>query len=262
MPRGRLGILAILGAIGATSALAQHDIDDHEIQRAQRFASKGSKALRAGNFGAALPMFQKALEAVPAFPDAHMGIGHVALKDRSYERALEAYRSAEQGYTALGEALFRRRVDEYDRAQEQIRNLRQELTELRARANRAGTNESEPGLTAIQIEQSISHLELLKRPNPGDHELAPAEVPFFIGNALMHLGRYGEAIDSWRETVRRDPKFAPAYNNLAVAFWKTGRPGQARACVARAEELGVEANPAFKADLERTGNVRAAANCP
>ena len=260
MPPARIGILAIVGAIATTTALAQRDVGDHEIQRAQRLAAKGSRALRAGNFGAALPMFQKALEAVPAFPDAHMGIGHVALKDRSYERALTAYRNAEHGYAALGEALFRRRVDEYDAAQEQIRNLRQELTDLRARANRAGTNESEPGLTGLQIEQSIGQLELIKRPSPGDHELAPAEVPFFIGNALMHLGRYGEAIDSWRETVHRDPKFAPAYNNLAVAFWKTGRPGQARACIARAEELGVVPNPAFKADLERARSVEGV--CP
>lgn len=262
MPPARIGVLAIAGVLGATVALGQAEIGNHEIQKAQHFAAKGSKALRAGNFGAALPMFQKALEAVPEFPDAHMGLGHVALRDRSYERALAAYRNAENGYVALSEAMFRRRLVEYDEAQDQVRNLRQELVELRARSNRAGTNENEPGLLMMRIEQSIAHLELIKRPDRSDVDIAPAEVPFFIGNALMHLGRHAEAIDAWRATVRRDPRFAPAYNNLAVALWKTGHPSQARACVARAEALGVVTNPAFKADLDRAGPGDAASTCP
>jgi len=262
MPPVRCGILALAGALGATTALGQTEIGNHEIQKAQHFAAKGSRALRAGNFGAALPMFQKALEAVPEFPDAHMGLGHVALRERSYERALAAYRQAEEGYTALGEAMFRRRLVEYDEAQEQIRNLRQELIELHARANRTGSNESEPGLTGLRIEQSIGHLEQIQRPDRSDVTLAPAEVPFFIGNALMHLGRHAEAIDAWRAALRRDPRFAPAYNNLAVALWKTGRVGQAHACVARAEALGVVTNPAFKADLDRAGTAETGSTCP
>jgi tetratricopeptide (TPR) repeat protein len=206
-------------------------------------------------------MFRKALEVVPQFPDAHMGLGHVALREHSYEEALEAYRSAERGYATLGEAMFRRRLAEYDDAQDQIRNLREELTELRARANRAGTNENEPGLTAMRVEQAIAQLELIRRPGLGDIEVAPAEVSFFIGNALIHLERREEAIEAWTTTIHRDPSFAPAYNNLAVALWKTGRVSQARACVARAEALGVVTNPAFKTDLDRAGPA-APATCP
>ncbi len=261
MPPGRIGVLAIAGALGASAAVGEPQPGDHAILKAHHFAAKGSRALRAGNFGVALPMFRKALEAVPQYPDAHMGLGHVALRDRSYEEALAAYRNAERGYAALGEALFRRRLVEYDEAQDRIRDLRQELTELRARANRAGTNENEPGLTAMRIEQSIAHLEMIRRPDPSGIQVAPAEVPFFIGNALMHLGRRSEAIDAWTATVRRDPAFAPAYNNLAVALWKTGRVSQARACVARAESLGVVTNPAFKADLDRAGPGDPS-NCP
>jgi tetratricopeptide (TPR) repeat protein len=245
--------LAIAGTLGATGAFGQSNTNDHAILKAQHFAAKGSVALRAGNFNAALPWFRKALEAVPSFPDAHMGLGHVALREHSYETALASYQSAERGYAALGEAIFRRRLVEYDDAQEQIQNLRQELIEMRARANRAGTNENEPGLVAVRMEQAIAHLEMIKRPDLADIEVAPPEVPFFIGNALMYLGRYSEAIEKWTSAIRRDPSFAPAFNNLAVALWKTGHVSEARACVVRAEALGVVTNPAFKADLNRAG---------
>ncbi len=260
----RIGGLAVGCVLGATAALAQSEIGEHQIHKAQHFSAKGSRALRAGNFGAALPMFQKALQAVPAFPDAHMGLGHVALKEQSYEQALRAYRDAEEGYTRLADALFRRRSEAYDEAQEQIRNLQQELGELRARQNRVGSTQEAPGLEMLRIEQAIAHLELIKRPEQGETVIVPAEVPFFIGNALMHLGRLEEAIDAWRATVRRDPGFAPVYNNLAVALWKSGRVAEARACIARAEALGIVPNPAFKADLARAepGAGLSAASCP
>jgi len=255
---------AILSALGVTAALAQSEIRDHEIHKAHHFSVKGSKALRAGNYGAARPMFQKALEAVPAFPDAHMGLGHLALRDRSYERALTAFRAAEDGYVRLADAMFRRKSVEYDEARERIRNLRQELVELRARGNRTGSAENEPALAMMRVEQAIAQLELIKRPEPGETEIVPAEVSFFVGNALMHLGRHDEAIDAWRVTVRRKPGFAPAYNNLAVAFWKRGRVAQARACVTRAEALGIAPNPDFKKDLERAGpgDQRTPTTCP
>jgi tetratricopeptide (TPR) repeat protein len=261
MPPVRLGVLTLAGALAATSATGQSDIGDHAILKAQHFAAKGSRALRAGNFNAALPMFRKALEAVPQFPDAHMGLGHVALREHAYEEALAAYQNAERGYVTLGEAMFQRRLIQYDEAQDEIRNLREELTELRGRANRAGTNENEPGLTVMKLEQAIAQLELVKRPSPGEIEIAPAEVSFFIGNALMHLGRLDEAIQAWTTTIHRDASFAPAYNNLAVALWKAGRVSEARACVARAEALGVVTNPAFKSDLDRAGPSEPA-SCP
>jgi hypothetical protein len=39
------------------------------------------------------------------------------------------------------------------------------------------------------------------------------------------------------------------HNNLALAYWKAGRLVDAKASLARAEELGFPVHPQFKADL-------------
>jgi Flp pilus assembly protein TadD len=65
----------------------------------------------------------------------------------------------------------------------------------------------------------------------------------------MNLSRDEEALEAWETCVREDPSFSLVYNNLAVAYWKAGRLDEARAALTKAEELGVQVNPEFKAAL-------------
>ena len=61
-----------------------------------------------------------------------------------------------------------------------------------------------------------------------------------------------EAIEAWETCLEHEPDFAHAYNNLAVVYWKMNRFDEARASVRKVEELGLQVNPEFKAELQRS----------
>ena len=64
---------------------------------------------------------------------------------------------------------------------------------------------------------------------------ARSQVEFGIRVALKGLWR--EAIYRWEKAVELDPKYAAAYNNLAIAFEHEGQPEKARKAYDKALEL-------------------------
>lgn len=48
-----------------------------------------------------------------------------------------------------------------------------------------------------------------------------------IGSANLRLGRLGQAEKLLRQAVKKDPSFAPAWNNLGVVLMETGHTGEA-----------------------------------
>ncbi len=91
---------------------------------------------------------------------------------------------------------------------------------------------------------------LISQQNPGEAvgyyraALAVRPVPVVwnnLGYALKAAGELDEAISSYEQALRLDPKYAPAHMNLGVAFKAMGRLDQAIDCYRRA----VEADPAF-----------------
>lgn len=84
----------------------------------------------------------------------------------------------------------------------------------------------------------------------GEHELAlrayyraaaergmDADVLSAIGSANLKLGRLGQAEQSLRRALERDPDFVPALNNLGVVLMEKGETGEARRVFQRAFAL-------------------------
>lgn len=63
-----------------------------------------------------------------------------------------------------------------------------------------------------------------------------------MGAALIRVGRFEESIAPLGEAIRLDPKFSPAYSNLAGAFFSLGRYSDARAILQQAIEAGLDFN--------------------
>ncbi len=57
------------------------------------------------------------------------------------------------------------------------------------------------------------------------------------GNALLRQGKVGKAIEHYREAVRVDPGFAPAYFELGSVMERLGRPDEAIAFYRRATRI-------------------------
>ncbi|WP_334528976.1 adenylate/guanylate cyclase domain-containing protein [Bradyrhizobium sp. AZCC 2230] len=88
-------------------------------------------------------------------------------------------------------------------------------------------------------EEAMRSFERAIRMSPVDPLL---HMTFFgIGNALMRLRRFDEAIIVFKKALRHNPSFVPAYRGLASGFAHLGRDTEAHEAAARVLEI----DPAF-----------------
>jgi Tfp pilus assembly protein PilF len=253
-----LGAAVIL--VAATGTLGAADVEERALRRAIAEADRGMKALEKGNAKKARESFDRALVAVPDFPQGHLGLGHLAMRERRFEDALTEFRAAESGYKGMSSLTLQLEADRYARSRDELQRLQAELAELDSRAMKnqtsiagagPGPSEGQTERQRSQVQARIQALEAMNPPSSTEAREAPAEILFLEGNALFNLKRTSEAVAMWEAALARDPKQPLAENNLAVGYWMTGRLDEARAAMARAEALGFKVNPNFRADLEK-----------
>ncbi len=242
---GRAVLTAL--AIVALAPTASWAAKGGPIQQAEKICVKGESAMRAGNVADARRSFEEAVETVPSYPPAHIGLGHIAMTEKRFEDALREYEAAKNGYGDLGEALREIEMRRYRTTQDQIADLRDTLNQLRS----AGNRQADASLQIAKVENAIARLEAVAAPVEGAAGKPPGEIYFYIGNALFQLKRRGDAIEQWRVCTEISPKFAMVHNNLALALWQEGKLDEAIASLNRAEGLGFPVNPSFRADLQK-----------
>ena len=255
-----LRVAAIL--LIATVTFAASDTQERELRRAIAEADRGMSALEKGNVKKARESFERALVAVPDFPQGHVGLGQLAMREKRFDEALKEFRAAESGYKEMSSLTIQLEAARYARSRDELQQLRIQLSQLDSRMMKSQSqiaSGSGSGLTEGQIERErsqirsrIQALEGMQPPDSSEIREAPAEVLFFEGNALFNLKRLPEAITVWEAAIQRDAKQPLVANNLAVAYWMTGRLDDAQRAMERAESLGFKVNPNFRADLERS----------
>jgi len=243
----------LLPTLAGPPALAT-EANSRTIQQASALCRKGAKALQEGDKARASESFEKALGVLPEFPDAHMGLGHVAMATGNFQGALDSYQRARQGYLSFGSILQGLREDNYRETQRRMGQIRDQINSLGRASTNARTDartegEIQRSLTALQDE--LRRLEAVEPPKENAGAAPPAEVWFYIGNAQFKLEKYDEARASWETSVQLNPKFPMIHNNLAVIYWKAGRFNDAQTELATAERLGFPVNPKMKEDLAK-----------
>ena len=247
-------ILAI--AAGVTVAA---DPEERDIRRAIAEADRGRAALEKGNVKKARESFERSLAAVPDFPQGHVGLGQIAMREKRFDDALSNFRAAEAGYERLSSVTTQMEAARYARSRDELQEARTQLALLdksvmASESNIGGGMVAPSGSLEREralVKSRIQALEAMKQPTASSVQKAPAEILFFEGNALFNLERVADAIAAWEAALARDPKLPLVENNLAVAYWKSGRLEEAQAAMNRAEALGFKVNPNFRADLER-----------
>jgi tetratricopeptide (TPR) repeat protein len=257
-------IAATIVLAGVSPAAAGPAGNERALRQAIGYAQRGAASLQKGNVASALKDFNLSLEKEPRLPEAHLGLGHVAMREKRFEDALREYRLAQQGHREIASLVLLVQADRYAKSRERLEHLRDTENQLDSESRRmevrggASSSGSTGSLSAGQIERArvevdheIQALEAMKSPSESTANEPPATLYFFEGNALFDLKRTDEAIVAWEKAASLDPKFAPVQNNLAVAYWMRGRMDDAWTAVARAEALRFAVNPNFRADLER-----------
>jgi tetratricopeptide (TPR) repeat protein len=222
---------------------------DKSMREAVSLFQRGAIYARRGDTEQSKVFFQRAAEALHGFPEAHFSLGHIALRERRYQDALEHYQQARDGYRNLGDKLYDLRVERFRDAQEEIRALRDKLAEL----NNPRLKVNNRDMERTKLEEDIHKLGLVRLPSPGEGLEPPGEVFFYIGNAQFHLGRLYEAVQSWEFCASKAPDFPLVYNNLAIGYLKLGRTNDASASLEKAERLGVAVHPELKRDVAQAG---------
>jgi tetratricopeptide (TPR) repeat protein len=249
------GLAAVL--IAGSVVAASMDTLERAMRQAIAESQRGMSALDKGNAAKAREAFDRALKSVPDFPEAILGLGHVAMKEKRFDEALQKFREAESEYKNMSKVTVQFEHERYARSRDELEQLRSELAQLdmesfQSQTRLAGSsNDGQIERMRSQYRARIQALEAMNAPNSSGVREAPAEVFFYQGNALFNLKRMPEAIAAWEESLRRNGKQPLAENNLAVAYWMIGRLDDARAAIQRAEALGFKVNPNFRADLDK-----------
>ena len=243
-------LCAVFPAGSAQSSFASAPIASVS-KAALREYEYAASALKVGNFHKAGIYFERAVHRLPQFPEAHLGLGHVAMGEKRFETALAEYETARDDYSRFGESLAEMRGLRYAEAQGEIGDLRDAISNM---MKPIGAQVVPNWLEAeiAKREGRIRELESIEPPDKFRSSEAPGEVFFHIGNALFRLDRVDDAIDAWQRCADRSGKFALVHNNLAVALWKKGEIERAQDELKRAEDLGMQVSSEFKADLARS----------
>jgi tetratricopeptide (TPR) repeat protein len=233
--------VVLLGLLSIGVARAASEPTLPQFQRASGLCLNAERAMRRGNLKSAQSQLEQAVQVLPIFPAAHMGLGHVALSERRYDDALREYRAARDSYALAVHALVALKADLYLDSRLWIVAIQDEV--------RRETLTLYMPLRASRLAHAADQLQRLDPPNHLAIEEPPAEIDAYIGNALFHLGRVPEAVAAWKSSLQRDSRSEMAWQNLAVGYWTIGRIDDAVRAVAAADGLGLHLDPAMKADL-------------
>lgn len=258
---GRYTVPAILIACLLLPGAAN---DPRRLRKVSHIVSRADRVLQLGNLHKAEAGYEKALKLMPDLPEAHLGIGHVQMRRGNFDGAYAAYREAEARYRARAASLYELRWKRYNEAQNEATNLSRRVAILRMNIERMEALISPEGGRSAErqtrlmakyisevrtMEGEIERLRSIEPPSRRTEDGVPAEVYFFLGNALLNQGKIGEAVEEWKEAAARHPEYALVHNNLAVAYWRLGDLEGARREMAIAEGLGFEVNDEFARKL-------------
>jgi tetratricopeptide (TPR) repeat protein len=246
--RGRHWIAAVLAIAASMGPLIGGGcIPAGAIARASGHVQKAERVLRKGKLEDAAALYRKALRVVDALPEAHIGLGNIAMREGRYRIALEHYERARGSYVRIHAALETYRYTEWTNAQSRMQEIRDKILVLQHPA----TSRGDAGYQISKLENEVQRLESF-RPLIGDvGSEPPVAIYFYLGNAYFRLNRLDEAVEAWETCVEGEPRFAVVFNNLALAYWKKGEVERARNSLLQAEILGFTVDPRFKADLDR-----------
>ena len=216
--------------LGALTALSARDVEERDLRMAMGYAQRGLSALQKGNVARAREDFDRALAKVAGLPDAHTGLGHLAMRERRFEDALREYRLAEAGWRDMTSIRVRMETERYARSRDEIQRLRALQLELaqaatRSQSGASGTTVSQPRTARASANGDRGEDPVARgheRANGGKREGSARRRVLLQGNALFDLKRTEEAIAAWGEAAAQEMRKSDRSRTISRSL--TGKP--------------------------------------
>ena len=128
-------VVSVLAAVSSAAASGSAG-NERTLRQAIGYAQRGAESLQKGNVASALKDFNLALEREPRLPEAHLGLGHVAMREKRFGDALREYRLAQQGHREIASLVLLVQADRYAKSREQLDRLRETENQLDSESRR------------------------------------------------------------------------------------------------------------------------------
>lgn len=210
-------VQAILLMPGAV--MAQDDVP--EVVRS--LLDQAARAAESGRTDDALDLYRQARELGPQVVQVYVDQGALLAGTGDFEAALEAFEgglriSADDRDLGFNAAVAALRLGRFDVAARHA----QRVVEGHPRDVDARL------LQASALERLERHAEALSALRAAD-DLAPGNprILYRLGNQYQRTGQAEQAVDAYRQAIRRDKKLLPAHFNLGAVLFELGRLDEA-----------------------------------
>ncbi len=262
-------MLIFVFVLGVLS-FGQEDMTRDEMELFKKYQSldknfeKGKLFFAREDYKKARKEFEQILEKLPEHADAHFFLSQIFYREGDLEKALDHVRSAKENYKFSVKMKIRMAQVSKVKLEEkklELENTIKELEEKIISLPDKSEHAEEEGKIKEKLQSKIDDIKKqlenintqLKGPLPSEEEI-PADYFYLHGNIYFRMKKFQEAHDQYQETIKIDPTYGDAYNNLAALYFQVKQYEKALDYLDQAEDNGAEVNPEFKkAVLEALG---------
>lgn len=249
-----LGLAMLLSAHPGLAQAEYRTIDAQRISNYKGAVAAYEKALKLmdkKDLDGALDALVVSVQEMPDFPDSHFLMARILYTEKEYTRALGEMVLAREGFertTDLRESMAK------DRRKAFSDRIRQKDVAISEQAARMATVSPEQ---RQKVQMVIDRLQLERQDlerQVQEYSLAPTRAPAryscLHGNILLRLDKGPEAIAQYEETLKTDPGYGEAANNLASIYHMSGQNRKAMDIVTEAQKRGAKLHPELAKSIE------------
>lgn len=215
--------------------------------------SKGEKALAKGDNERAEELFRSSIELDPMIPRPHLGLAAALVGEKRFEEALEVLEVTKEKYVAWDDTAAEMQLERRQQAAQEALEFSTLVGSKSPGSASAPLADQAPSKTSQVTAHRLETQGLLTRDRWDLEEIQriPSQVYYLQGVANLRLGRRDDGVSALEVCLAINEEHGLAHYNLAVALLGMGQAAEAKEHLTAALDAGVEAHPAFVADVDR-----------
>lgn len=231
-----------------------------KLRLTQPLLNKASDLLAARDWEGAAQQFNRCLETLPESPDACFGMAYICNQTGDITKALTWIEQAEKASLYLQQIWENQETSLFKSSQEERIRLLQLAEDLLNNGMSVYSCKSNK-LSAESSQVTQKARAITAKSDTDDSPFAiPAEFYSLHGNLLFKLKRMQEAEAQYLKALAVAPSHERCLNNLINIYFVTGKIGQARSWLEKADQQKVKVNPGLEKAVrqakpgEKSGN--------